>query len=66
MPAILDTNVTTFLSGLILFQFGSGPVKGFAVSLCVGLLTTLFTGVFCTRMVYDFRTSRGRLQSVSI
>ncbi|MBI3786269.1 MAG: protein translocase subunit SecD [Deltaproteobacteria bacterium] len=66
LPAILDTNVTTFLSGLILFQFGSGPVKGFAVTLCVGLLTTLFTGVFCTRMVYDFRTSRGRLQSISI
>ena len=41
--------MTTFLSGLILFQFGSGPVKGFAVTLCIGLVTTIFTAYFCTR-----------------
>lgn len=66
LPAILDTNVTTFLSGIILFQFGSGPIKGFAVSLCVGLVTTLFTAVVCTRVVYDFLISRRRLETVSI
>ena len=38
--AIFDSNITTFLSGLILFQFGTGPVRGFAVTLCVGILTS--------------------------
>ena len=66
LPAILDSNITTFLSGLILFQFGSGPVKGFAVTLCAGIATTLFTAVFCTRVVYDFLISRRRLNALSV
>src|SRR5581483_3589441 len=49
--AIRDSNVTTFCSGLILFQFGTGPVRGFAVTLCLGILTSLATGVFGTRVV---------------
>jgi preprotein translocase subunit SecD len=64
--AILDSNATTFLSGLILFNFGSGPVRGFAVTLCLGILTSLFTGVFGTRTVYDLITSRWRLATVSV
>ncbi len=66
LPAILDSNITTFLSGLILFQFGSGPVKGFAVTLCIGLVTSVFTAVICTRIVYDFMLSRRRLTTISI
>jgi preprotein translocase subunit SecD len=66
LPAILDSNVTTFLSGLILFQFGSGPVRGFAVTLCLGIVTTVFTAVFCTRIVYDYLLQTRRLQQVSI
>ncbi len=66
LPAILDSGVTTFLSGIILFQFGSGPVKGFAVSLCIGLITTIFTAVICTRIVYDWMMARGPIQSISI
>lgn len=66
LPAILDSNITTFLSGLILFQFGSGPVKGFAVTLCIGLATSVFTAVICTRIVYDFLLSRRRLNTISI
>ena len=66
LPAILDTNITTLLSGIILFQFGSGPVKGFAVTLCIGLFTTVFTAVVCTRMVYDFMLSRRRMTTISI
>jgi preprotein translocase subunit SecD len=66
LPAILDSNVTTFLSGLILFQFGSGPIKGFAVTLCVGILTTVFTAVVFTRTIYDWRLSGRRLESISI
>ncbi len=64
--AIRDSNVTTFCSGLILFQFGSGPVRGFAITLCLGILTSLATGVFGTRVVYDFLTSRRRLATVSV
>ncbi len=64
--AIRDSNVTTFCSGLILFQFGSGPVRGFAVTLCLGILTSLATGVFGTRVVYDFLTARRRLATVSV
>ncbi len=66
LPAILDSNVTTFLSGIILFQFGSGPVKGFAVTLCVGLATTVFTAVVCTRIIYDYLLSRRRIAAISI
>lgn len=66
LPAILDSNVTTFLAGIILFQFGSGPVKGFAVTLCVGIVSTVFTAVLGTRTVYDFLLSTRRVQTVSI
>lgn len=64
--AIRDSNITTLISGLILFQFGSGPVKGFAVTLCIGLVTTVFTAVFVTRMYYDWKLSRRQLLSVSV
>ena len=64
--AIRDSNVTTFCSGLILFQFGTGPVRGFAVTLCLGILTSLITGVFGTRVVYDAVLSRRRLSTVSV
>ena len=66
MPAIIDTNVTTFLSGVILFQFGTGPIKGFAVTLCVGILTTVITAVYMTRVYYDYRSVTGRLKRISI
>jgi preprotein translocase subunit SecD len=66
LPAILDSNITTFLSGIILFQFGSGPIKGFAVTLCIGLVSSVFTAIVVTRVVYDYRLSRGKLQTVSI
>ena len=64
--AIRDSNLTTFLSGLILFQFGTGPVRGFAITLCVGILTSLVTGVLGTRVVYDMLTTRRRLTTVSL
>jgi preprotein translocase subunit SecD len=64
--AILDSNITLFLSGVIMFQFGTGPVRGFAVTLCLGIITTLVTSVFATRVVYDWRVSRKRLETISI
>jgi len=52
--AILDGHVTTLISGLILAQYGSGPIKGFAVTLIVGIAASLFTGVVCTRLMFDW------------
>jgi len=66
LPAIVDSNVTTFLSGVILFQFGTGPVKGFAVTLCVGIMTTIITAVYMTRVYYDYRISGRKLDRISI
>ncbi len=66
LPAILDSNVTTFLSGVILFQFGSGPIRGFAVTLCIGIVTTVFTAVVVTRVIYDYLIHNRRLQNVSV
>ena len=66
LPAILDSNITTFLSGVILFQFGTGPIKGFAVTLCVGIMTTILTAVYLTRIYYDYRMSSRKLEHISI
>lgn len=66
LPAILDSNITTFLSGVILFQFGTGPIKGFAVTLCIGILTTVITAVYLTRVYYDYRLGARRLERISI
>src|SRR6202048_3810994 len=55
---IIDTHVTTIVSAAILFLFGTGPVKGFAVTLTFGLLANLFTAVFVSRMIFDWLLSR--------
>jgi preprotein translocase subunit SecD len=55
---IVDTHVTTVVSALILFLFGTGPVKGFAVTLTFGLLANLFTAVFVSRMIFDWELGR--------
>lgn len=51
--AIFDSNLTTIISALFLFQYGTGPVKGFSVSLIIGLLANMFTAVFVSRVIYD-------------
>jgi len=53
LPAIMDSNITTFLAGLVLFQFGSGPVRGFALTLCIGIATTIFSAVFAARVMHE-------------
>ncbi len=64
---ILDSNITTLIAGLALFAFGSGPVKGFAVVLCLGILTSIFSAVVVSRgMVNLYYGSRRRLERVSI
>jgi len=64
--AIRDSNISTFVAGLILFQFGTGPVKGFAVTLCVGVLTGVFSCFVVTRAWYDWKISMRRLNVISV
>ena len=64
--AIRDSNISTFVAGLILFQFGTGPVKGFAVTLCVGVLTGVFSCFVVTRAWYDWKISMRRLTAISV
>lgn len=53
MSSILDSNITVFILGIILFIFGSGPVQGFATTLCVGIVTSLFAAVLISRLIFD-------------
>jgi protein-export membrane protein SecD len=64
---ILDAHVTTLISALFLFQFGTGPIKGFAVTLSIGLIANMFTAVVFTRMIFDFMLSRSdKVERLSI
>ncbi|RNC83577.1 MAG: protein translocase subunit SecDF [Winogradskyella sp.] len=59
LSSILDANITTGLTALILFVFGTGPIKGFATTLIIGILTSLFTAIFITRLLIDWYANRG-------
>lgn len=63
---IVDANITTLITALVLFQFGTGPVKGFAVTLSIGILASMFTAIFVTRVIFDYLYTHVRLKSVSI
>lgn len=58
--AIIDGQVTTLLTGIILYIFGSGPIKGFATTLIIGILTSLFTAIFITRIIFSWRLQRNK------
>ena len=59
MSSIVDANITTFITALILFLLGTGPIKGFATTLLIGILTSLFTAIFITRIFLDWSISKG-------
>lgn len=63
---ILDANVTTLIAALVLFQFGTGPVKGFAVTLSLGVIASLFTALILTRMVFDYYLTKRKVTRLSI
>jgi SecD/SecF fusion protein len=63
MSAILDSNITTFLVGIVLYNVGVGPVRGFAVTLMVGIVTTVFTQFFVTRLLFHFAIEKNKLQN---
>jgi preprotein translocase subunit SecD len=64
--AIIDSNLTTFIAGILLYQFGTGPVRGFAVTLSIGILANLFTAVYITRVIFDFVSLRPGVKNLSI
>ncbi len=64
--AIIDSNVTTLLTGVVLYIFGTGPIKGFATTLVIGILTSLFTAIFITRIIYDTMLNKNRKLTFSI
>lgn len=57
--AIVDSNITTFITGIILYQFGSGPVQGFALTLMIGIITSMFGALVIARVVMDYMISKG-------
>jgi len=63
---ILDANVTTLIAALVLFQFGTGPVKGFAVTLSLGVLSSLFTALIVSRLVFDYFLINRKIKHLSI
>ena len=65
LSSILDANITTGLTALILFIFGTGPIKGFATTLLIGIGTSLFTAIFITRILVDSRNEKGKEVSFS-
>jgi len=58
--SIIDANVTTLLTGIVLYTFGTGPIKGFATTLVIGILTSLFAAIFITRLVISSRLNKGK------
>ena len=65
LSAIIDGQVTTFLLGVVLIMFGSGPVQGFAVTLCIGIATSLFTSIFITRLCIDWMLNHKKKMNFS-
>ncbi len=63
--AIIDSNVTTILTGIILYYFGSGPIRGFATTLIVGLICSFLTAVFLTRIFFERRALKGKMDHVT-
>jgi preprotein translocase subunit SecD len=63
---IVDAQLTTIIAAVFLFQFGTGPIKGFAVTLTIGLIVSLFTSIYVTRLIFDYFLIERRIKSLSI
>ncbi len=66
LRTIVDANITTFIAAVVLFQFGTGPIKGFAITLCIGIAASMFTAVFVSRTVFESTMSVKKLNRLSI
>ena len=65
MTTIIDSNLTTLIAALLLFEFGTGPIKGFAVTLSIGIVTSMFTAIMVTRLMVVTWLRRRRPQSLA-
>ncbi len=63
---IFDANLTTLIAGVVLWSYGSGPVKGFAVTLTIGIMVSMFTAIFVTRVLMDYVTIRMKIEKLSV
>ena len=63
---IFDASFTTLIAAVVLWSYGSGPIKGFAVTLFIGILASMFTAIFVTRLVMDWLTIRRKVERLSI
>ncbi|MEE9428437.1 MAG: SecD/SecF family protein translocase subunit, partial [Paracoccaceae bacterium] len=66
LSAIIDANITTFITAVILFIMGSGPVRGFAVTLGLGIMTSVFTAIFVTRLIIVIWFERKRPKTIEV
>ncbi|MFN7700536.1 MAG: protein translocase subunit SecD [Deltaproteobacteria bacterium] len=64
--SIFDSQLTTFIAGVVLFQYGTGPIRGFAVTLMIGIVTSLFTSVFCTKVIFDWLVRGLRVRKLAV
>lgn len=64
--SIMDSQLTTFIAGVVLLQYGTGPIKGFAVTLMIGIVTSLFTGIFCSRVLFDYVVRGLRVKTLKV
>jgi preprotein translocase subunit SecD len=63
---VLDANITTLITALVLYEFGTGPIKGFAVTLSIGIVTSVFAAMVITRVLYDLYPGNRPVESLSI
>ena len=66
LPTAHLVMVTVIIAGIVLFQYGSGPIKGFAVMLMIGIVTSLFTGVFCSKVAMDWLVRGARVKRLKV
>jgi preprotein translocase subunit SecD len=66
LSAIVDANITTFMTALILYVMGSGPVRGFAITLGLGIMTSVFTAIFVTRLIIVIWFERRRPKTIEV
>ena len=66
LSTIVDANVTTLIAAIVLFNFGTGPIKGFAVTLSIGIITSMFTAIIVTRALVNFLYGGKRIKGLAI
>lgn len=66
MSAIIDGNITTFIAGVVLFQYGTGPIKGFATTLMIGIVTTMFSAIIVTKVVFEWLVNAKKVKALGI